>query len=575
MKNRVYFLDNLRTLLIFLVILYHAGFSYQSIMQSNWLVIDSARSDSIGLVGLYIDIFVMAIMFFISGYFIPSSLKDQSSYEFILSKFKRIMVPWAVAVLTLIPLYKVLFLYSRGLPQEDWYTYFHWFERSGADLGNFANNPSQHWLWFLPVLFLFQILYLLMSKSKLLSFNISLRTAVLLIFIIGLAYSMTIAILDLQGWSLNTLLDFQRERLLVYFTFFLLGTLCYKLRVFESKENNRKQVITSNVLLTLSLGIYTMVTINFLLNMVTPDRNFFFVSQRIDGIAHYSTLLLSMLCFLYIFIHTFKSNFNNNYKVMTHLNRSSYYVYIIHMIVLGFVALGLINISLPVGIKYLLLAILTFIISNALVYAYYRFVEKSMVLKMATAAVFVIGFFMITTTNSKATLGTESGQRSSLQTTSTTQTKGLHEAVIQGDLVAVNQHIMAGSDLDVLEPSGGSSPLITAAVFGKPEIATALIKAGANLNLQNNDGSTALHSAAFFCHTEIVEALLVNGADRSIKNNAGATALDSVIGPYETVKGIYDYFGSVLGTLGLELDHERLKSTRPEIAEILRKSESK
>ena len=127
MKTRVYFLDNLRTFLIFLVILYHAGFMYQSTMESNWIVVDPVKSDSIGLVGLYIDIFVMAIMFFISGYFIPASLKGKSSLEFIRSKFRRIMVPWVVAVLTLIPIYKILFLYSRGLPQEEWFSYFHIF----------------------------------------------------------------------------------------------------------------------------------------------------------------------------------------------------------------------------------------------------------------------------------------------------------------------------------------------------------------------------------------------------------------------------------------------------------------
>ena len=157
---------------------------------------------------------------------------------------------------------------------------------------------------------------------------------------------------------------------------------------------------------------------------------------------------------------------------MTHLNRNSYYVYIIHMIVLGIVALGLINISLPAGIKYVLLAILTFIISNAIVYAYYQFVYKSTVLKIATATVFIIGFFMITSTNSKEGLGAENGQSTILNTVASTQTKGLHEAVIQGDLEAVNQHISLGSDIDIIEPSGGSSPLITAAVFGKAEIAT-------------------------------------------------------------------------------------------------------
>ena len=93
MKTRIYFLDNLRTFLIFLVVLYHAGFTYQSAMESNWIVVDTARSDAIGLVGLYLDIFIMAVMFFISGYFIPISLKNNSSWSYVKSKFKRIMIP--------------------------------------------------------------------------------------------------------------------------------------------------------------------------------------------------------------------------------------------------------------------------------------------------------------------------------------------------------------------------------------------------------------------------------------------------------------------------------------------------
>ena len=43
---------------------------------------------------------------------------------------------------------------------------------------------------------------------------------------------------------------------------------------------------------------------------------------------------------------------------------------------------------------------------------------------------------------------------------------GLHEAIVRGDLEAVRQQIEAGADLNAREPSGGSSPLITAATFG-------------------------------------------------------------------------------------------------------------
>ena len=130
----------------------------------------------------------------------------------------------------------------------------------------------------------------------------------------------------------------------------------------------------------------------------------------------------------------------------------------------------------------------------------------------------------------------------------------LQSATIMGDLVTVEKHIEAGSNLDEKEPIMGSTPLLTAAFFGKTEIAKALIEAGADINLQNNEGSTPLHSAAFLCRTEIVALLLDKGADQSILNNFGSTAQQSVAAPFEMVKGVYEQFNKDLGPLGLKLD---------------------
>ena len=568
MKTRIIFLDNLRTFMIFLVVLYHAGFTYQSAMEFNWITVDPIRNETIGLVGLYLDVFVMVVLFFISGYFIPQSVKSKSIRQFIISKFKRIMIPWLVAVILFIPTYKVIFLYSRGLPQESWFTYFHTFQRTGGNLHFFSNNPTQHWLWFLPVLFLFQVLYLGLVKSKLLSWKMSLKSGVLLTFFIGLVSSMAISILGLKGWYHSLFLDFQKERLLVYFMFFLLGSLCFKLNVFEIKANHKKFFILSNVVLSLMLGVYTIVAMNLYMNMIDPGRDYFFISRRVDGIAYYASLLLLMLSFLHILTDTFQHYFNKAGVWMTQLNQNAYYVYTIHMVVLGICALGLINLALPASLKYLILTILTFAGSNILVTLFYRLFQPNPILKLASLAVFLITFLGITHPSNHQKINQSPALIS--DTIIYPPEIGLHAAVLESNIDAIKQHYLAGTNLNEKEPTGGSSPLITAAVFGKTEAALALIRAGADVNLQNYEGSTALHSAAFFCRIEIVEALLENQADFTIKNYAGSTALDAVSAPFEVVEDIYTYFNKAYGPLGLDLNYDEIKTRRPLIAEILK-----
>ena len=110
-----------------------------------------------------------------------------------------------------------------------------------------------------------------------------------------------------------------------------------------------------------------------------------------------------------------------------------------------------------------------------------------------------------------------------------------------------------------------------AAAFGHTDVAKALIEAGADINSRNKNGDTPLHISSFLCYTEIVQSLLDKGADKNARNNAGSKPLDGVAMPWEEAKGIYDFLNGVLfKPLGIPLDYDRIKSTRPEIADILR-----
>ncbi len=146
----------------------------------------------------------------------------------------------------------------------------------------------------------------------------------------------------------------------------------------------------------------------------------------------------------------------------------------------------------------------------------------------------------------------------------------IHDATVAGDIEAVKQHIAAKSDLNSKDPFGGSTPLLIATVFDKPEIAKILIEAGADLNKTNNDGSTPIHSASFFCRTEILQMLIDAGADKTIKNNFGSTALESVQVPFKDVEGIYNMMSQQLRGMGVQIDMKRIEATRPIVAEMLR-----
>ena len=146
-------------------------------------------------------------------------------------------------------------------------------------------------------------------------------------------------------------------------------------------------------------------------------------------------------------------------------------------------------------------------------------------------------------------------------------------AVIDDDLETVNQHIAYGSDLNVQDGTFSNTPLNFAGIYGLTDIANALIDAGADLNLINDDNFTPLCNAAAWGHTSVVTILLDAGADLSAKcfeTQIGVSVTLSIaIGaPYsDYIKSLYVDHGE---KYNIPYDETKIIEGREKVIELLR-----
>uniref|UniRef100_A0A4X2KEG4 Ankyrin repeat domain 6 n=1 Tax=Vombatus ursinus TaxID=29139 RepID=A0A4X2KEG4_VOMUR len=100
----------------------------------------------------------------------------------------------------------------------------------------------------------------------------------------------------------------------------------------------------------------------------------------------------------------------------------------------------------------------------------------------------------------------------------------LHLAANKGHLPVVQILLKAGCDLDV-QDDGDQTALHRATVVGNTEVIAALIQEGCALDRQDKDGNTALHEASWHGFSQSAKLLVKAGANVLAKNKAGNTAL--------------------------------------------------
>lgn len=154
-SNRIHFMENLRSVTIILVILLHTSLCYMAYAPEWWPVLNQERSLLLTVIVLLVDVFIMPVMFFTSGYFLLTSIRRNSTLEFVKKKFWRLLIPWVIGVIFLAPPIAYLIYFTRGIPVS--YLDF----LSGDFIGK-AYQQAHY--WFLGVLAGFILIFTFMVK---------------------------------------------------------------------------------------------------------------------------------------------------------------------------------------------------------------------------------------------------------------------------------------------------------------------------------------------------------------------------------------------------------------------------
>ena len=154
-KVRMLYIDNIRTVLIGLVVVIHLAATYG--FGGDWYYYEVGEVSPISyfiLLPLQAigAAFAMGLFFLIAGYFTPSAFDRKGAAGFLTDRSKRLGIPWALYEICLNP----IIYYSIALHNNEYQGTFWQYLRSYIDeLSSFGDGP----VWFLEALLIFSIFY--------------------------------------------------------------------------------------------------------------------------------------------------------------------------------------------------------------------------------------------------------------------------------------------------------------------------------------------------------------------------------------------------------------------------------
>ena len=350
-SERLHFLDNLKTFIIFLVVFFHAAYAYSVYFSRDWYVADTQHSLFFDGFILTAFAFMMPVMFFVAGYMGVGSLTRKGQAPFWRDKLLRIVAPWALGALFVAPAISYVYSVGRGLYPSYLYYWIHYF--SGSE---YQSHGQVHF-YFLCVLTLYYVFLsvayriykplgsIVAPKKATAHFLALFGLATGIIFFCGNLF------IDEGRWVKIAIFDLPATRFIPYLCYFFLGVLAYRRQWFTPSGYNpglRNWAL--------------MCPPSFILFI-----HFFLKNQSLPG-------KVGMVCFavfyfffcltaVFALIALFQKRLDFTTRFLTNLAAHSYGTYFIHYLVMVIIILALRGLHLNVFLKWLLAGALSATVS--------------------------------------------------------------------------------------------------------------------------------------------------------------------------------------------------------------------
>ncbi|WP_407399554.1 acyltransferase family protein [Anaerovibrio sp.] len=369
-EKRLFFMDNLKMFTINLMIVFHLGLCYMAYSPEWWYVVDTEHC-SLFLTGFvtWVDVFIMPMMFFISGYFGIRTLKKHGGSKWWNGRFKRIIVPWIVGVALFAAPVSYLTFFSRNAPVDfatfcrDWF----FFDPVNGGSGVFFSHIQYWYLGVLTVFYLVMYIISRLDKNYLTQYdprpNDRSMAVPLFIFVFCNVVAMDIITGFDDLWiHLSYFLVIQPCRVLPYVWAFFLGAYAWKHQWFSETgyTPSVKKWVPIFAVMTLIYPCWVL----FGRFIATDPLHFIFIRGLCQA-AMFTSSFFGLLAIFFKF-------FNGTNKFFGEMAANSYTMYYAHMQIVFPVAYFLLPLDIPWFPKWIISSIIglfiTYCVSKLLLF---------------------------------------------------------------------------------------------------------------------------------------------------------------------------------------------------------------